>query len=280
MTGGSVCDVIFTQKGLIENIKLHGKQIMTRKKRKGRVPISAATREIRLEKSALLKIRRKKKKAYELCFPNIFSDLFPNLYKLSKSGLKRKAKRILLRDRRLAVKKLLSMVKQADRRNDNTDSNNVQLPPNGVFSKQKFFFNKVITVRIKPNNVFCTFVNKANRKAISGTSSKYSVKMSKKTLKYNYKVVLKSFLKETKRYLKAKRILVSVTCPKRIRRDLYRILKNKLTRRKKFVRKASGKIVRYSPDLLLFRLHSKKCFNGCRARKKRRKKQRGLRVYK
>jgi ribosomal protein S11 len=164
--------------------------------------------------------------------------------------------------------------------NGRINSNKTQLPLNGKTLKSKFFFSKVITIRIKPNNVFCTFVNRANRKTISGTAAKYKVKMSKKALRYNYKLILKSFLKETKRFLKSKRVFISVTSPRKIRRELLRTLKTRLLRRKKFARKASGKTIRYSPDFLLFRFNSKKCFNGCRVRKKRRKKQRGLRIYK
>lgn len=241
--------------------------------------LSEKERNIERERDFLLYIRHTKKKRYELCFPNFFSVFFPKFCKSSKRGLKYKTKRSLIKDRRIAVKKLLLRM-EAARNNISVDSSKSHLLPNGKKSKLKFFFGKVLTIRVKPNNVFCTFVNKVNQKTISGTSTKYKVKMSKKALRYNYKVILKSFLKETKRFLKSKRILVSVTSPKRIRRELVRTLKTRLIRRKKFVRKASGKIVRYSPDLLLFRFNSKKCFNGCRVRKKRRKKQRGLRIYK
>lgn len=240
--------------------------------------ISEKERKVEREKSFLLYIRHTKKKRYELCFPNLFSTFFPKFCKSFKRGSRYRTKRCLIKDRRIAVKKLLLRMKA--REDIRVYSNSAQLLVNGRSSKLKFFFGKVITIRIKPNNVFCTFVNRANQKTISGTSTKYKVKMSKKALRYNYKVILKSFLKETKRFLKSKRILVSVTSPKRIRRELLRTLKSRLIRRKKFVQKASGKIVRYSPDLLLFRFNSKKCFNGCRVRKKRRKKQRGLRIYK
>lgn len=240
--------------------------------------------DVEKEKLLLLQIRNIKRKKYELCFPNFFSVFFPNLGKSFRKGSKYTiTRRSLIKKRRIAVKKLLlRMGARADNANSSNyvDSNNAQLLLNEKITKPNFFFGKVITIRIKPNNVFCTFVNRANQKTISGTSTKYRVKMSKKALRYNYKVILKSFLKETKRFLKSKRILVSVTSPKKIRRDLLRTLKTKLMTRKKFVRKASGRIIRYSPDLLLFRFNSKKCFNGCRVRKKRRKKQRGLRIYK
>lgn len=236
------------------------------------------------EKGFLAYIRHTKSKRYQLCLPNIFSVISSNICKSFKKSSKYTNKRSLIKSRRVAVRKLLLRMKTRTKysNNDSRISNKTQLPLNGKRLKPSFFFNKTITIRIKPNNVFCTFVNRANRKTktISGTCTKYKVKMSKKALRYNYKVILKSFLKETKRFLKSKRILISVTSPKKIRRELMRILKTRLIRRKKFVQKASGKRVRYSPDLLLFRFNSKKCFNGCRVRKKRRKKQRGLRIYK
>lgn len=245
--------------------------------------IDRRVKKVDKEKNLLEYIRHTKRKRYELCFPNLFSVFSSNLCKSFKKGSKYTSKRSLIKSRRVAVKKLLLRMKtRANHRNNKSCvySSKTQLPLNGKILKSRFFFNKIITIRIKPNNVFCTFVNRSNRKTISGTSTKYKVKMSKKALRYNYKVILKSFLKETKRFLKSKRILISVTSPKKIRRELFRILKTRLIRRKKFARKTSGKAVRYSPDLLLFRFNSKKCFNGCRVRKKRRKKQRGLRIYK
>lgn len=237
------------------------------------------------EKNFLLYIRHTKRKRYELCFPNFFSIFFPNNFRKSfKKSSKYTSRRSLIKSRRIAVKKMLLRIKARincnKKNNGRVNSNKTQLPLNGKIFKSKFFFSKVITIRIKPNNVFCTFVNTASQKTISGTSAKYKVKMSKKALRYNYKVILKSFLKETKRFLKSKKIFISVTSPKKIRRELLRILKARLLKRKKFARKASGKTIRYSPDFLLFRFNSKKCFNGCRVRKKRRKKQRGLRIYK
>jgi ribosomal protein S11 len=248
--------------------------------------IQTASEKKAKDKRLLLEIRDFKKRNYELCFPNVFSRLFPNFCKSFTKGSKytnRKpfvTNKSLIKKRRVAVQRLLLRAKARANPRNSLDSNKTQLPLNGKVLKSRFFFSKVITIRIKPNNVFCTFVNKANRKTISGTSTKYKVKMSKKALRYNYKVILKSFLKETKRFLKSKRILVSVTSPRKIRRELFRTLKTRLIRRKKFVQKASGKKIRYSPNLLLFRFNSKKCFNGCRVRKKRRKKQRGLRIYK
>ena len=144
---------------------------------------------------------------------------------------------------------------------------------------------KILTIRIKPNNVFCTLKNLTSNRMISGSSTKYKVKMSKKTLRYNYKIVIRSFLEETKKVLKTKFLFVCIIAPRRIRRDLLRILKKRLMFKPKKSLKLSTdeegeEIIRKCPHLLMFDFYAKKCFNGCRARKKKRKKQRGLRIYK
>ena len=86
-------------------------------------------------------------------------------------------------------------------------------------------FDKVITVRVKPNNTFCTLRSSFHNQIISSSSTKYNVKMSKKSLKYNYKIVLKAFLKEVNAFIKSDKILFSITAPRKIRRELLRILK-------------------------------------------------------
>ena len=163
---------------------------------------------------------------------------------------------------------------------DLTFVNKVEEKGSSYFVGKKSIPNKIVTIRVKPNNVFCTMTNTASKRVVSGTCSKYNVKMSKKALKYNYKLVLKSFLKETKTLRNTTKVLICVSAPRRIRRELLNIVKKRLNPKKRYVKKTSGKIIRVAPDVLLFKFHANKCFNGCRARKKRRKKQRGLRIYK
>lgn len=139
---------------------------------------------------------------------------------------------------------------------------------------------KTLTIRIKPNNVFCTLKNEINKKVISGSSTKYKIKMSKKTLRYNYKIVVRSFLEETKKMLKSNFLLVYITAPKKVRRELLRMLRKKLISQKKSFSKSSDDEEKKMFNAVVFNFHAKKCFNGCRAKKKRRNKQRGLRIYK
>lgn len=154
-------------------------------------------------------------------------------------------------------------------------------------------FDKIITIRVKPNNTFCTLKSLFHDQMISASSTKYSVKMSKKSLKYNYKIVLKAFLKEVDNFVRSDKILFSITAPKRIRRELIRILKASMKPTESdeppILDKTESQIETDNhdtednveePSFVVFKLNARKCFNGCRVRKKKRKKQRGLRIYK
>ena len=130
---------------------------------------------------------------------------------------------------------------------------------------QKFL--QCITIKIKPNNVFCTLMN--NNKTIYITSSgKCNLNTSKKTLKYHTKIILQSFLYNIKKYLNTnkknnKYFIIRLISPKKSRKPVLKQLQ------KQFQKK----------DLVI-NLTSKKSFNGCRPAKKKRKKQKSLRIFK
>lgn len=185
-------------------------------------------------------LRIKKMNTYSLCFPSNLSQVFP---KDSQKKSNEKVKRIRLSKFRKI--------------------NNLQFAP----------FDKLMTIRIKPNNMFCTLTSvQLRKKVICSTATKYRIRMSKKIYRYNYKLILNSFYEEAKPFI-GKKMLISITAPKRVRRDLLQILKKKLFKNK---RRSSIKTERVA----LFNLKAKKCFNGCRARKIRRRKHKGLRIYK
>jgi ribosomal protein S11 len=203
---------------------------------------------------------------YSICFPSFLSDTF---YEESSSG------------------------KKYDLRSKYTLNVSKDLHVRKVNSKAcENIFDKIITIRVKPNNTFCTLRSSFHDQIISASSTKYNVKMSKKSLRYNYKIVLKAFLKEVSAFIKSDKILFSITAPRKIRRELLRILKVHLEPTELDETLNSDKIEHRSediyddeehseePTLVVFKLNAKKCFNGCRARKKKRKKQRGLRIYK
>jgi ribosomal protein S11 len=125
-------------------------------------------------------------------------------------------------------------------------------------------FQKQINIRITPNNIFCTLKNLLKNKTLKVCSSgTYKVKTSKKTLRYSTKVVVGSFLEDIKNDLNSNKFIVNVTGPIKIRKGVLKQLS-------KYLKKSS----------VVININDKKCFNGCRPPKKRRKKQKGLRIFK
>lgn len=125
-------------------------------------------------------------------------------------------------------------------------------------------FPKKISIRITPNNVFCTLKDLSKNTTLKVASSgKYKIKTSKKTLRYSTKIIITSFLEEIKSELNSKKFVLNLIGPIRIRKAVLKQLS-------KYFKKSS----------LIINVDNKKCFNGCRPPKKRRKKQRGLRVFK
>jgi len=126
------------------------------------------------------------------------------------------------------------------------------------------FFEKLISIKIKPNNVFCALSDRLSGKTIYITSSgKCQIKTSKKMLRFSSKLILQSFFNNIKPLLKREGIIVRMVGPKRLKKPVVEQLTTVLR----------GKS-------LLITSEGKKCFNGCRAPKKRRKKQRGMRIFK
>jgi ribosomal protein S11 len=131
-----------------------------------------------------------------------------------------------------------------------------------ITNKKKIFLATKLNFRITQNNVFCTLVD--GKILEVGSAGKYKVKVSKKTLRYNTKILVNIFLKKIRSRLKRKHIIINLIGSSRIRKPLLKQIF------KQFGIKTS----------ITASINSKKCFNGCRPRKKRRKKQRGLRIFK
>lgn len=126
------------------------------------------------------------------------------------------------------------------------------------------------TFQIYQNNIFCTLKILKNSKVhllSSVSSGKYNIKISRKTLKQRLKFVIASFLKETK--IKKKKlnlpsfVAVKITAPTRLKTILIKLLRAHLKKK-----------------LSIIEVNRKYIFNGCRARKKVRKKRKGLRLFK
>jgi ribosomal protein S11 len=126
---------------------------------------------------------------------------------------------------------------------------------------------KKLNIRIVPNNVFCTLKDiETNNiiKSVSGGS--YKLKISKKGLRVYSNQVISNFLNDIKDiYLKS--LVVVITAPKNVKKQILVLIK-----------KICDKKVK--KKFLLVELTTNKIFNGCRPRKKIRKKRQGLRLFK
>jgi ribosomal protein S11 len=132
-------------------------------------------------------------------------------------------------------------------------------------SKKEIFLATKLNFRVTQNNVFCTLVDLVDNKFIeTGSAGKYKVKVSKKTLKYNTKIIVGIFLKKIKSRLKKKHVIVNLIGSSRTRKPILNQIFDQLGIKTYLGASTS----------------SKKCFNGCRPKKKKRKKQRGLKIFK
>lgn len=125
-------------------------------------------------------------------------------------------------------------------------------------------FSTIIFIKIRPNNIFCTLINTARNKTLYVTSSgKCKIKTSKKLLRFSSKLITQLFFEKIRKALRKQSLLVNIVGPKKIRRivvdQILTYVKNKH---------------------FMINVDEKKCFNGCRAPKKKRKKQKTLRVFK
>lgn len=131
-------------------------------------------------------------------------------------------------------------------------------------------FRLQINIKIKSNNIFCSLKNKKLNKVLKAISSGiYRIKTSKKNIKNTFKNVLRLFLNSIEKKVKQKKknLIIKLIAPSRIRK---RILKYVLKNLK----------LKIKNGLFLFKLKEKKCFNGCKPRKQRKKKRKGFRIFK
>jgi len=133
---------------------------------------------------------------------------------------------------------------------------------NDLYKSHLKNFNKQIHIKIKPNNVFCT-LNDLNKTLYTTSSGKCNLNTSKKTLRYTTKIILQSFLNNIKNYLEQDFFILHLTSPKKLRIAILKQLQTTFKKKE-----------------LIINIKGKKYFNGCRPAKKKRKKQKGLRIFK
>ena len=137
------------------------------------------------------------------------------------------------------------------------------------FTRELILFKqrKLLTflrIKVCSNNIFSTISSDSHKIFYSASSGKYKIKISKKNLKYHIKTFFLYFFRNLKFKIKFKNPLIVLTAPVRLRKQILKILFSFLSKNKK----------------LIILVKNKKCFNGCRPKKKKRKKGRKLRHYK
>lgn len=124
----------------------------------------------------------------------------------------------------------------------------------------------VLGFRITQNNVFCTLVNiKTKNIVLNSSAGKEKINVSRKTLAFGGKHIILNFLSKIRKKLEGLEVLVNITAPTKLKIITLQLL-----------RKAQIK----THGFYFLNTNHKKCFNGCRVKKKKRKKQRGLRMFK
>ena len=126
-------------------------------------------------------------------------------------------------------------------------------------------FYYYLTIRVTSNNIFCNLVDlKKKKRLVVASSGKYNIKVSKKKLRHTFKPVLTSFFQEIRTKIINKNLFLVVTSPVRIRKQILKFIYPKILEKTN----------------LVLKVKEKKCFNGCRVKKKKRKKQKGLKLWK
>ena len=127
-----------------------------------------------------------------------------------------------------------------------------------------------ISVRVTPNNIFCTLQNLTlNKTLIVGSAGKYKIHVSKKKVKYCQKLIIPKFIEELTKKLKKEPLngltVLKLIAPIRNRKHILRMFIPFIKEQKRYI---------------LFNTLPKKCFNGCRPAKKRHKKNKKFLIKK
>lgn len=121
----------------------------------------------------------------------------------------------------------------------------------------------IINIKITSNNIFCCLKNKNKTLYLLSAGKSIIKTVSKKTLRYKSQLIIKEFFKNIKKNLYKNYFIVNIEGSKKIRSLTLRNLSTYFKKRK-----------------IIINVNLKKCFNGCRPPKKRRKRQKGLRIFK
>ena len=124
--------------------------------------------------------------------------------------------------------------------------------------------NKILIIKVIPNNIFFTLINNFSKNQIFISSSgKEKIKVSKKKLKFIFKIFLQICLKKVKKYISNNIILVKILAPIKLRKNIIKLISRNVKKSKIF-----------------FLIKPLKCFNGCKVKKKKRTKKKSFRIFK
>jgi len=119
-----------------------------------------------------------------------------------------------------------------------------------------------VSIKITANNIFCSL--KQEKMLMTCSAGKYKIIITKRKLKFNSKLVLESFFIDLFKFLKKDDVvLINLSAPKKLRKLIIKQI-----------------YFKFKDLQTIIKVNELKCFNGCRPKKQRRKKQKGLRILK
>jgi len=126
-------------------------------------------------------------------------------------------------------------------------------------------YNLHIVIRITQNNIFITFFDFITKKIIKKMScGRLRLKSSKKKIKFNLNIILNKIIFLIKKYFYfVKNILLKITAPRYLKKKIYNFFFFSIN---------------YNVHIIYI-FDSNKAFNGCRVKKKRRKKRNFFRIF-
>lgn len=122
----------------------------------------------------------------------------------------------------------------------------------------------VANIKITPNNIIVALTDRSGKLKFLTSAGKLGLACSKRTLKFVVKMVLMHFFNHLKKKKITDALYFRITAPKNFRRRVLKTIMKKEIRTGKNLLEGLAKLP----------------FNGCRAPKARRKKRKGLRIFK
>jgi polynucleotide 5'-kinase involved in rRNA processing len=134
-------------------------------------------------------------------------------------------------------------------------------------SKNAYKIRNIFSIRFAQNNIFSTFFDTKYKKILHcGNAGVYKLKISKRRMKYFFKIFISKFFKNIYRKKNVNNSIFFIDAPLKYRKKLFK----SLTKSLRLFKSVNTQI----------HIRPKKCFNGCRAKKQIRKKRKSQRIYK